>query len=87
MRKKHEKMLRLEHVYKRKKNASGTTTIQVIGKRDRKNIILKVLGVSKDEKELKELKSKAKNYIRAVERERNQEQLQFSFMPEVKDGK
>ncbi|MDD7472547.1 MAG: hypothetical protein SPJ04_06775 [Bdellovibrionota bacterium] len=56
-----------------KKNASGTITIQVIEKRRRQNIILKTLGVGRREEEIELLKSRAKDYIRTLERERNKE--------------
>ena len=69
-----------------KKNASGTITIQMIEKRRRQNIILKTIGVGRREEEIELLKSRAKDYIRTLERERNKEQLQFLFMPEVRDG-
>ena len=56
-----------------KKNASGTITIQVIEKRRRQNIILKTIGVGRREEEIELLKSRAKDYIRTLERERNKE--------------
>ena len=56
-----------------KKDASGTITIQVIEKGRRQNIILKTLGVGRREEEIELLKSRAKDYIRTLERERNKE--------------
>ena len=56
-----------------KKDASVTITIQVIEKRRRQNIILKTIGVGRREEEIELLKSRAKDYIRTLERERNKE--------------
>ena len=69
---------------RRKINASGSITIQVLEKRDGKNVILKTLGTSKNEEEKEELEAKALDYI--FLQESRKEQLLLPFMRGVENA-
>ncbi len=49
--------------YRRKPNKSGTYSVEVVDKKNGKNIVLKRLGTSRDELELRSLERKAQQWI------------------------
>jgi len=65
---------------RRKKNASGTTSVQVIEKKKGKNIVLSSIGSRSDAEALKELENKAKRFIQSKEK-----QIALDFITTSKD--
>ena len=49
--------------FRRKPNKSGTFSIEVVAKRDGKNVVVRRLGTSRDELELRSLERKAQQWI------------------------
>lgn len=52
---------------RQKKNASGSTSILIIEKRDRKNVVLKIIGTSTDAVEIAHFYNKALKEIQRLQ--------------------
>lgn len=65
---------------RRKRNKSGSTSIQVLEKQGRRNVILSNFGVATDEEELLKLEARAMDFIKAEKRQRESCQLKLCFV-------
>lgn len=65
---------------RRKRNKSGSISVQVLEKQGRKNVILSNIGVARNSEELLVLEAKAMDFIKAEKRQRESCQLKLCFV-------